>query len=263
MAKTTAKTVKTKTGKTSGSAVKKAGGTRSVVKASKKTVAKNTAGAKKNARTSSGKAARTPVKKASKKTTAKKTVPRKISAKKAGAKKTNAPKTARRAGAGKKTATGKKTTRTTARTPARKTTPAKVASTPAKKRAATTSRPRAVAKIKSKPRISSAEASAVERQTATAKSRRTKPAGESRHETIPPNQGLFGVPGLLPHERGNADPADGGHPPGASQDGYQSEDARHSAHQRHLQESHVTAIHGHIASTDRRNQGKRDHRGEN
>lgn len=56
-------------------------------------------------------------------------------------------------------------------------------------------------------------------------------------------------------------------PPGTSRvatsnAGFVSDQARAKAQERHFGEMRGRAIHGHISASDRRNQGKRDNRGE-
>jgi hypothetical protein len=76
-----------------------------------------------------------------------------------------------------------------------------------------------------------------------------------------PARGLFGVPGLSPKAPVPIEP------PGASRSdkassGYMSTDAKLAAHDRHFGEAGLKAIQGHSSATGRRNQGKRDHRGD-
>lgn len=76
-----------------------------------------------------------------------------------------------------------------------------------------------------------------------------------------PARGLFGVPGLSPKAPVPIEP------PGASRSdkartGFMSPDAKLAAHDRHFGEAGLKAIQGHSSSSGRRNQGKRDHRGD-
>jgi hypothetical protein len=76
-----------------------------------------------------------------------------------------------------------------------------------------------------------------------------------------PARGLFGVPGLSPKAPVPIEP------PGASRSdkassGFMSTDAKLAAHDRHFGEAGLKAIQGHSSSSGRRNQGKRDHRGD-
>jgi hypothetical protein len=108
---------------------------------------------------------------------------------------------------------------------------------------------------------SSTKSSDRSRKSGAAKAGPSARKPSARRKPVPPSEGLFGVPGLLPHERGNSVNAEVPAYPGAISGQDVDHDAQHQANQRHLEESNLTAIHGHIASSDRRNQGKRDNRG--
>lgn len=188
---------------------------------------------------SPAKARKAPAKKATakkavaKKATAKKSTAKKAATKKSVAKKGAVGKASEKKVAPKKTAAKKApSTRTAAKSAAKKPTARKAAaSKPAPEKAA--AKP---ARTK-KPRGVSAE-------RALENTRRLLEAKQARDRTPPAWQSL--EPGEGPAKR----------------PGYQSPEAADKAHDLHAGEARMASIHGRMASHDRHDQGRRDHRGE-
>lgn len=203
---------------------------------------------------SPAKARKAPAKKAAvkkaaaKKSPAKKATAKKAVAKKATAKKSTAKKAATKKSVAKKGAVGKASEKKVA--------PKKTA---AKKAPSTRTAAKSAAK---KPTARKAAASKPAPEKAAAKPARTKkPRGVSAERALENTRRLLEAK----QARDRTPPAWQSLEPGegpAKRPGYQSPEAADKAHDLHAGEARMASIHGRMASHDRHDQGRRDHRGE-
>lgn len=193
---------------------------------------------------SPAKARKAPAKKAA----VKKAAAKKSPAKKATAKKATAKKAATKKSVAKKGAVGKASEKKVA--------PKKTA---AKKAPSTRTAAKSAAK---KPTARKAAASKPAPEKAAAKPARTKkPRGVSAERALENTRRLLEAK----QARDRTPPAWQSLEPGegpAKRPGYQSPEAADKAHDLHAGEARMASIHGRMASHDRHDQGRRDHRGE-